>query len=72
MIPDKLFVPQKTEAEKLAEIDSCIESAIKILRNEIKRRAQISTEAHEHYYLSEMDSSLRYIEVFHQKITKNR
>jgi len=42
MIPDKLFVPQKTEAEKLASIDSQIESCLKILYQEIEKRAELS------------------------------
>ena len=39
MIPDKLFVPQKTEEEKLASIDSCIESSLRSLVHDlIKKR----------------------------------
>jgi hypothetical protein len=68
MIPDKLFVPHKTEPEKLAEIDSCIESAIKILKNEIKRRADLSTEAHQYHYHSQMVIALRSIEDCHKHL----
>jgi hypothetical protein len=42
MIPDKLFVPQKTEAEKLTSCDSQIESCLKIIRQELTKRKQIA------------------------------
>jgi hypothetical protein len=67
---EKMDIPEMTEAEKLASIDSCIESAIMILRNEIKRRAQISSEPYDHYYLSECDVALRNIEYYHQKLNQ--
>lgn len=41
MIPDKLFVPQKTEAEKLQSIDISIESCLKILMQELNKRRKI-------------------------------
>jgi hypothetical protein len=41
MIPDKLFVPSKTASEKLQSLDSCIESCLKMLRQDLEKRKSI-------------------------------
>lgn len=69
MIPDKLFVPQKTEAEKLQSIDSSIESCLKILRQEIRKRSELTYEASEHFHLADMDHYLRGIEHSFERLT---
>jgi hypothetical protein len=38
MIPDKLFVPSKTDSEKLQSLDSCIESCLKMIAQDLKKR----------------------------------
>jgi hypothetical protein len=38
MIQDKLFVPSKTDSEKLQSLDSCIENCLKMLRQDLEAR----------------------------------
>jgi hypothetical protein len=41
MIPDKLFVPSKTDSEKLQSLDSCIESCLKMLKQDLEKRKSL-------------------------------
>jgi hypothetical protein len=41
MIQDRLFVPSKTDSEKLQSIDSSIESCLKMLRQDLEKRKSI-------------------------------
>jgi hypothetical protein len=38
MIPNKLFVPSKTDSEKIQSLDSCIENCLKMIRQDLESR----------------------------------
>jgi hypothetical protein len=42
MIPDKLFVPSKTDSEKIQSLDSCIESCLRMLEQDLQKRKELS------------------------------
>jgi hypothetical protein len=43
MILDKLFVPSKTDSEKIQSLDSCIENCLKMIRQDLEKRKVFNT-----------------------------
>jgi hypothetical protein len=71
MIPDKLFVPSKTDSEKLQSLDSCIESCIKIIRQELIKRAESTEDPEVHMPLANAVDCLNDFQAYYNLI-KNR
>lgn len=66
---EKIDLQEMTGAENLQSIDSSIESCLKILRQEIRKRAELTDEAGSHWYLSGMDEHLRSLEHYFKDLT---
>lgn len=60
---EKIDLPKKTEAEKLASIDSCIGSSLKMLRQDIDTRMNLSRHSNSGIMLN---NALNLIENWHK------
>lgn len=69
MITEKLFVPSKTDSEKLQSIDSSIESCVKIIRQELIKRAESTQDPSVHMSLSDAADHLNSFQM-HYSLTK--
>jgi hypothetical protein len=69
MIPEKLFVPSKTDSEKIQSINSSIESCVKIIRQELIKRAESTEDTDIHEAIA---SGMDHLDLFrrHYNLTK--